>query len=81
MATPLTIQQVPIDQLRPDPANPRRIGEDELDALERSICQFGFVQPAWSDGRTAPSSVAISVSLRRDALGTPRCRSPGSIYL
>jgi hypothetical protein len=30
MATPLTIEQVPIDQLRPDPANPRRIGEDEL---------------------------------------------------
>ncbi len=40
-----TIEQVPIDQLRPDPANPRRIGEEELDALERSIRQFGFVQP------------------------------------
>ena len=42
---PLTVDEVPIDDLRPDPANPRRIGEDELDALERSLRQFGFVQP------------------------------------
>jgi len=41
----LTIEQVPLDLLRPDPANPRRISEDELDALERSIREFGFVQP------------------------------------
>ena len=41
----LTVEQVPIDDLRPDPANPRRISEDELDALERSLRQFGFVQP------------------------------------
>jgi ParB-like chromosome segregation protein Spo0J len=41
----LTVEQVPIDLLRPDPANPRRIGEEELDSLERSIREFGFVQP------------------------------------
>jgi DNA modification methylase len=41
----LTVEQVAIDLLRPDPANPRRITEDELDALERSLRQFGFVQP------------------------------------
>jgi ParB-like chromosome segregation protein Spo0J len=41
----LVVEQVPIDELRPDPANPRRIGEEELDSLERSIRQFGFVQP------------------------------------
>jgi DNA modification methylase len=40
-----TVEQVAIDLLRPDPANPRRIGDDELDALERSLRQFGFVQP------------------------------------
>jgi len=39
------IEQVAIDLLRPDPANPRRISEDELDSLERSLRQFGFVQP------------------------------------
>jgi DNA modification methylase len=43
--TLLTVEQVAVDQLRPDPANPRRIGEDELDSLERSLRQFGFVQP------------------------------------
>jgi ParB-like chromosome segregation protein Spo0J len=41
----LVVEEVPIDELRPDPANPRRIGEDELDALERSLRQSGFVQP------------------------------------
>src|SRR5664280_2766147 len=41
----LTVDEAPIDDLRPDPANPRRISEDELDALERSLRQFGFVQP------------------------------------
>src|ERR1035437_5563265 len=40
-----SIEQVPIDEPRPDPANPRRISDEELDALERSIRQFGFVQP------------------------------------
>ena len=40
-----SIEQVPIDGLHPDPANPRRISEEELDALERSIRQFGFVEP------------------------------------
>ena len=41
----LVVEEVPLDQLRPDPANPRRIGDDELDALERSLRQFGFVSP------------------------------------
>jgi DNA modification methylase len=41
----LTVEQVPLDQLRPDPANPRWIGQEELDSLERSIRQFGLVAP------------------------------------
>jgi DNA modification methylase len=40
-----TIEEVSIDLLRPDPANPRRIGESELDSLTRSLRRFGFVQP------------------------------------
>jgi hypothetical protein len=40
-----TLEEVPIETLRPDPANPRRISEDELEALTRSLRQFGFVQP------------------------------------
>jgi hypothetical protein len=41
----LRIEHVAIDSLRPDPANPRRIGERELESLTRSLQQFGFVQP------------------------------------
>ena len=48
----LTVEEVSIDLLRPDPANPRRISPEELDSLERSLRQFGFVQPvlAQKDG-------------------------------
>ena len=45
VSTPLAVEQVPIDQLRPDPANPRRISNAELEALTRSLQEFGFVQP------------------------------------
>jgi DNA modification methylase len=39
------VEMVPIEKLHPDPANPRRISDEELDALEKSLRQFGFVQP------------------------------------
>jgi len=45
LAPELKIEQVLIDTLRPDPANPRRIGERELEALTKSLKEFGFVQP------------------------------------
>jgi DNA modification methylase len=41
----MAVARVPIDALRVDPANPRRITELELDALTRSLRTFGFVQP------------------------------------
>lgn len=41
----LTVEDVPIERLRPDPTNPRRISDDELEALTRSLREFGFVQP------------------------------------
>src|SRR5207253_6732438 len=43
--TDLQIVQVLIDDLHPDPANPRKIGASELDALTRSMREFGFLQP------------------------------------
>ncbi len=39
------VEQVALDDLRPDPANPRKITEDELESLTRSIRNFGFVVP------------------------------------
>jgi DNA modification methylase len=41
----IEIEHVDVDQLRPDPANPRRISEAELEALTRSLREYGFVQP------------------------------------
>ncbi len=41
----LQIEHVPVDSLRPDPANPRRISDAELESLTRSIQQFGLVDP------------------------------------
>ena len=43
--SPLTVEQMPIADLHPDPGNPRRIEEDELAALTRSIATFGVVDP------------------------------------
>jgi DNA modification methylase len=42
---PPAIEHLPIDDLHPDPANPRRISDDELESLTRSIREFGFVDP------------------------------------
>ena len=33
----IQIEQLPIEALRPDPANPRRISDQELESLTRSI--------------------------------------------
>jgi len=41
----LVIEQVAIDLLKPDAGNARKITRLELDALARSIREFGFVEP------------------------------------
>jgi DNA modification methylase len=41
----IQIDQVSINELKPDPANPRRISDQELEALTRSIREFGMVDP------------------------------------
>ncbi len=41
----IQIEQMPIGELRPDPANPRRISEQELETLTRSISEFGLIDP------------------------------------
>ena len=44
-ASPLVLCNIPIDDLKPDPANPRRISDAELETLTRSIREFGLVDP------------------------------------
>jgi len=64
---PLAVNAVAIDDLRPDPANPRRISEDELGTLERSLRRFGFVQPvlARREDRTVIGGHQRLVAARR----------------
>jgi hypothetical protein len=71
-ASLLTVEEVGIDELRPDPANPRRIGEDELESLTRSLRQFGFVQPvlARREDRTVVGGHQRLVAARRLGLDT-----------
>ena len=41
----IQIEQLPIGELRPDPGNPRRISDQELETLTRSIREFGLIDP------------------------------------
>ena len=41
----IDITHLPIGDLRPDPANPRRISDEELESLTRSIREFGLIDP------------------------------------
>ena len=41
----IQIAHLPIGDLRPDPANPRRISDEELESLTRSIREFGLIDP------------------------------------
>jgi len=41
----IEIAHLPIGDLGPDPANPRRISDDELESLTRSIREFGLIDP------------------------------------
>ena len=66
-APELRIDHVPIDSLRPDPANPRRISDAELEALTRSIQHFGLVDPIIArhdDKIVTPRGEGVSQSLQ-----------------
>jgi ParB-like chromosome segregation protein Spo0J len=66
-ASPLTVVEAPIDELRPDPANPRRISDAQIEALTRSIREYGFVQPilARSEDKTVIGGHQRLVAARR----------------
>lgn len=42
---PLVVEELPIDQLVPDAANPRRMSDAMLEALDASVGEWGIVQP------------------------------------
>ena len=41
----LEITNLPVGDLHPDLANPRRISDEELESLTRSIREFGLIDP------------------------------------
>ncbi len=41
----IEITNLAIGDLHPDPANPRRMSDDELEALTKSIREFGLIDP------------------------------------
>ena len=45
LANQIKVEHLPIGDLHPDAGNPRRISDDELESLTRSISEFGFVDP------------------------------------
>lgn len=45
LAAAPSVEEVPLDDLRPDPADPRRIGDHEPEALTQRLRRFGVVQP------------------------------------
>ncbi len=68
----ITIEHVPIGELQIDPFNPRRISDPELDALTRSIQEFGLVAPivARKVDRTIIGGHQRLVAARRLGLAT-----------
>ena len=71
-ATLLVIEDVPIDVLHADPANARRMPEAMARALDRSLAEFGIVQPVLA--RRADSVIIAGhqrvAAARRNGLAT-----------
>jgi len=70
---PLLVEEVSIERLHVDPANPRRIDPAELEALERSIREFGFLQPvvATRDGRIVAGHQRVAAARRAGRTSVP----------
>jgi DNA modification methylase len=69
---PIAIEHVAIDDLRPDPANPRRISDAELESLTRSIREYGLIHPiiARRDDKTVIGGHQRLLAARRLGLKT-----------
>ena len=70
----LQVVQVRVDELVPDPGNPRRIADEELEALCRSIKEYGFVEPVLARRETRVVIGGHHACWRRDASASRRCR-------
>ena len=73
-SAPLVVEDVAIERLRQDPANPRKISEAMLERLDRSFAQFGFVSPIVArraDGVVIGGHQRLLVARRRGLASVP----------
>jgi DNA modification methylase len=67
MTTAIELEYLPIDALRADPANARRMSGAEIEALTRSVHQFGLVRPVVArreDGMIIEGDKLVTVARR-----------------
>ena len=60
------IEYIPVSELHPDAANPRRITDEQLESLTRSIREFGLVDPVIARQEDNTVIADISVWLRHE---------------
>ncbi|MFV2064846.1 MAG: DNA methyltransferase [Chloroflexota bacterium] len=68
----VVVEQAAVERLRPDPGNPRHISQNELEALQRSIREWGLVDPIIArreDGSVIGGHQRL-VAARRLGMGT-----------
>ena len=79
--TPMAIETMPVDQLKPYAGNARTHSRKQIRQIAKSIERFGFTNPVLisDDNQIAPSSTAaIARSLRACATSSARfanCRT------
>lgn len=66
METNLTVQQVPIEQLKPADYNPRKWTDSARKGLTESLDQFGFVQPIVANSAANRRGIIIGGNFKLD---------------
>lgn len=76
----LTIEQIPVGQLRPNLRNPR-VNDAAVDAVARSIQEFGFNNPIITDAefRVAAGHTRLKAAMKLGMESVPVIRVPGLV--
>jgi len=78
--SPLAVEQIPIDQLRPNDQNPRQ-NDDAVDAVARSIQAYGFNNPIITDAdlNVAAGHTRLKAARKLGLKTVPVIRVPGLV--
>jgi len=66
METNLTVEQVPIEELKPADYNPRKWTDSARKGLTESLDQFGFIQPIVANSAPARKGIIIGGNFKLD---------------